>query len=44
LRFQQLKSEAAHLLFRDFIKNQPLTTWQPGGGGLRKFLGFGGQF
>jgi len=44
LRFQQLKSEAAHLLYRDFIKNQPNPTWQPGGGGLRKFLGYGGQF
>ena len=44
LRFQQLKSEAAHLLYRDFIKDQPNPTWQPGGGGLRKFLGYGGQF
>ena len=43
LRAQQLKSEAAHLLFRDFIKNQPLSTWKTGGG-LRKFFGFGGQF
>jgi uncharacterized sulfatase len=44
LRFQQLKAEAAHLLFRDLIKDQPNPTWQPGGGGLRKFLGYGGQF
>jgi uncharacterized sulfatase len=44
LRFQQLKAEAAHLLFRDFIKDQPNPTWQPGGGGLRKFFGYGGQF
>ena len=44
LRFQQLKSEAQHLAFRDFIKHEPVTTWQPGGGGLRQFLGYGGQF
>ena len=44
LRFQQLKAEAAHLIFRDLIKNKPPSTWAPGGGGLREFLGYGGQF
>jgi arylsulfatase A-like enzyme len=43
LRFQQLKSEAAHLIYRDLIKNQPDSTWQTGNG-LRLLLGFGGQF
>ena len=43
LRFQQLKSEAAHLIYRDLIKNQPNSTWQVGNG-LRTLLGFGGQF
>ena len=43
LRFQQLKSEAAHLIYRDLIKNQPDSTWQIGNG-LRLLLGYGGQF
>ena len=43
LRFQQLKSEAVHLLYRDFIKNEPDSTWQTGNG-LRDLLGYGGQF
>jgi uncharacterized sulfatase len=43
LRFQQIKSEIAHVAFRDLIKNQPQSTWRTGGG-LRQLLGFGGQF
>ena len=43
LRSQQLKSEAAHLAYRDFIKHQPDSTWTTGGG-LRKLLGYGGPF
>jgi len=42
LRSQQLQSEAAHLAYRDFIKDQPDSTWQSDG--LRRLLGFGGQF
>ena len=42
LRAQQLQSEAEHLAYRDFIKNQPDSTWQ--GDGLRLLLGYGGQF
>jgi arylsulfatase A-like enzyme len=43
LRFQQLKSEAQHLIFRDFIKNQPDTEWETGVG-LYTLLGYGGPF
>jgi arylsulfatase A-like enzyme len=43
LRFQQIKSEIAHVAFRDLIKNQPQSTWRTGDG-LREFLGYGGQF
>jgi len=43
LRFQQLKSEAAHLIYRDLIKNEPDSTWRTGSG-LRQLLGYGGQF
>jgi arylsulfatase A-like enzyme len=43
LRFQQIKSEIAHVAFRDLIKNKPQTTWRTGDG-LRQFLGLGGQF
>ncbi|HEX4577726.1 MAG TPA: sulfatase-like hydrolase/transferase [Edaphobacter sp.] len=42
LRFQQIKSEIAHVAFRDLIKNQKDSTWQSGG--LRTLLGYGGQF
>jgi arylsulfatase A-like enzyme len=43
LRFQQIKAEIAHVTFRDFVKNQPDTTWQTGDG-LRLLLGYGGPF
>jgi arylsulfatase A-like enzyme len=43
LRFQQLKSEIAHVAFRDLIKNQPDQTWQTGDG-LRLLLSYGGSF
>lgn len=43
LRFQQIKSEIAHVAFRDLIKNQPDSTWQTGNG-LRLLLGYGGPF
>ena len=43
LRFQQLKSEAENLAWRDFIKHEPDSTWTTGGG-LRKLLGYGGPF
>jgi uncharacterized sulfatase len=43
LRFQQLKSEVAHLIYRDLIKNEPDSTWRTGNG-LRMLLGYGGQF
>jgi uncharacterized sulfatase len=43
LRAQQIKSEIAHVLFRDLIKNQPDSTWQTGNG-LFKLLGYGGPF
>lgn len=43
LRFQQLKSEIAHVVLRDLIKNQPNSTWQTGRG-LRNLLGYGGPF
>jgi arylsulfatase A-like enzyme len=43
LRFQQLKSEVAHLIYRDLIKNEPDSTWRTGNG-LRELLGYGGQF
>ncbi|RZU39153.1 hypothetical protein [Edaphobacter modestus] len=43
LRFQQLKSEAAHLIYRDLIKNESDSTWRTGSG-LRHLLGYGGQF
>jgi uncharacterized sulfatase len=43
LRFQQLKSEIAHVALRDFIANQPASTWQTGQG-LKNLLGFGGPF
>jgi uncharacterized sulfatase len=43
LRFQQIKSEIAHVAFRDLIKNEPDSTWQTGNG-LRLLLGFGGPF
>jgi arylsulfatase A-like enzyme len=43
LRFQQLKSQVAHVLFRDLIKNEPDSTWQTGNG-LRQLLGYGGPF
>ena len=43
LRFQQLKSEAEHLIYRDLIKNEPDSTWRTGNG-LRELLGYGGQF
>ncbi|WP_311732824.1 sulfatase-like hydrolase/transferase [Tunturibacter empetritectus] len=43
LRFQQIKSEIAHVAFRDLIKNESQSTWRTGDG-LRKFLGYGGQF
>ncbi|WP_263367271.1 sulfatase-like hydrolase/transferase [Edaphobacter bradus] len=42
LRFQQIKSEIAHVAFRDLIAHQPPPTWQSGG--LRTLLGYGGQF
>lgn len=42
LRFQQIKSEIAHVAFRDLIKNEPDSTWQTGG--LRTLLGYGGPF
>jgi uncharacterized sulfatase len=43
LRFQQIKSEIAHVAFRDLIKNEPDSTWQTGNG-LRLLLGYGGPF
>ena len=43
LRFQQIKSEIAHVTFRDLIKNEPNSTWQTGDG-LRLLLGYGGPF
>ena len=43
LRFQQIKSEIAHVAFRDLIKNKPDSTWQMGDG-LRQSLGYGGSF
>lgn len=42
LRIAQLASEAAHLLFRAYIQNQPESTWAQAG--LRDLLGFGGAF
>jgi arylsulfatase A-like enzyme len=42
LRFQQIKSEIAHVAFRDLIEHEPPPTWQSGG--LRTLLGYGGQF
>jgi hypothetical protein len=42
LRFQQIKSEIAHVAFRDLINNEPDSTWQSGG--LRTLLGYGGAF
>ena len=43
LRFQQIKSEIAHVAFRDLIENEPDSTWQTGNG-LRLLLGYGGPF
>jgi uncharacterized sulfatase len=43
LRFQQIKSEIQHLVFRDLIKNEPDSTWKTGKG-LFKLLGYGGPF
>jgi uncharacterized sulfatase len=43
LRFQQIKSEIAHVLFRDLIKHEPDSTWKTGDG-LRLLLGYGGPF
>ena len=43
LRFQQLKSEAAHLIYRDLVEHEPDSTWQTGNG-LHDILGYGGQF
>lgn len=43
LRAEQIKSEIAHVAFRDLIKNQPDSTWRTGNG-LRNLLGYGGQF
>lgn len=43
LRFQQIKSEIAHVLFRDLIEHEPDMTWQTGDG-LRRLLGYGGPF
>jgi uncharacterized sulfatase len=43
LRFQQIKSEIAHVAFRALIKNEPDSTWQTGDG-LRLLLGYGGPF
>ena len=43
LRFQQIKSQIAHVAFRDLIKNKPQSTWRTDDG-LRQFLGLGGQF
>jgi|UPI00068ED8C4 arylsulfatase A-like enzyme len=42
LRAQQIKSEIAHILFRDIIKNLPESVWQ--NGGLMSVLGYGGPF
>jgi len=42
LRAQQIKSEIAHLVFRDLIKNLPESVWE--NGGLRTQLGYGGPF
>src|SRR3954454_14159552 len=43
LRFQQLKSEVAHLIYRDLVAHQQDDTWKTGNG-LRKLLGYGGEF
>ncbi len=42
LRSEQIKSEIAHLVFRDVIKNVPESVWQ--NGGLMTKLGYGGPF
>jgi arylsulfatase A-like enzyme len=42
LRSQQIKSEIAHIAFRDLIKNYPESVWE--GDGLRTILGYGGPF
>jgi len=42
LRSEQIKSEIAHLVFRDIIKNVPESVWQ--NGGLMTMLGYGGPF
>ena len=43
LRFQQIKSEIAHVAFRDLIEHEPDSTWKTGDG-LRLLLGYGGPF
>lgn len=43
LRFQQIKSEIAHVAFRDLIQHKPDSTWRTGNG-LRELLGYGGPF
>lgn len=43
LRFQQIKSEIAHVAFRDLIEHEPDSTWRDGNG-LRLLLGYGGPF
>ena len=42
LRFQQIKSEIAHLVFRELINLFPESVWQ--GDGLRTILGYGAEF
>lgn len=42
LRAEQIKSEIAHIAFRDVIKNVPESVWE--GDGLRTVLGYGGPF
>jgi uncharacterized sulfatase len=42
LRAQQIKSEIAHVVYRDLIKNLPESVWE--NGGLRTQLGYGGPF